>query len=711
MFCWELFCSGCCIIFFRLKSIEKSSKIKKEKKKIRNLENKLFSFIKRQAPEARNRKHETGNMKLKISMMANTKKNKAIKVTFIILGIIAFQAWDLSYNNIKTVVDGSFRADSLFNSVPSPAQKVAVIASDNSLLKSPVSITTSTLTFQQIKSMVKQAIDLVGGISAYIQLGDTVLIKPNIVGAKLTGDGENTDIRVVKAIMSIIYDTYANSCKIYIGEGSARSNFQMGGSGWVKAGYSSLSSDTDVLGINFELVDLNDEIDGGANLVYATAKASLSYPMGGKYWIHKYLVSPNIKYIDVPVLKMHEPGITCVLKNQIGIAAGAKYGWNKMSGGPGGKLIHHAQFIPAYNYKSWQDEEIVDLTSCVKRFTLCVVDAIMCLETQKTLIIGGSNQVRLNTIIAGSDPVAVDHVCTKIIGLNPEDIASLTMAEKIGLGTNNSDSITVVGENIATKYTHRFACGTIHNQYGQGNRVWLISSAYPFTTMSNSYIDGESTINPGNEEGIWSTPIYFFDDRIDLNSFLNPTGSVVSYCFTNVYSPIAKQNVELWLNSEEDMIVYLNGVNVYNYIGSRPNTNLVTDKQLINLKAGENRILVKVLQQTGCYDFSLNICEPGSSGNRVEGLKFYIKNYNEPAALIHSKLNNINSKIQFFQTEELLWINEPDVKEICIYDLKGVVVQRIKYNKISINKLSRGVYIAAFKLPNGSVVNRKFIKH
>ncbi|HRZ96625.1 MAG TPA: DUF362 domain-containing protein [Paludibacter sp.] len=643
-------------------------------------------------------------------MQVNSKKIKAIKVTVIVLGIIAFQAWDLSYNNIKTVIDGSFRADSLFTAAPSHAQTVAVIASDNSLLSHPVSVTSTTLTFQQIKSMVKQAIDLVGGISRYVQSGDTVLIKPNIVGAKLTGDGENTDIRVVKSIISIIYDAYGNSCKIFIGEGSARNNATMGGVGWVKAGYNDLGSDADLAGINFELVDLNDEVAGGVNLVYANTKASLAHPLGGKYWIHKFLVSPNIKYIDVPVLKMHEPGITCVLKNQIGIAAGAKYGWNKMSGGPGGKLVHHAQYIAAYNYKSWQDEEIADLSSCLNNFTLCVVDALMCLETQKTLMAGGSNQVRLNTIIAGADPVAVDHVCTKIMGINPDDVAHLTMAEKIGLGTNNADSITVAGENIGTKYTRRFLRGTIHNQYGQGNRVWLVSQAFPFNSMATHYISNENAINPSKGDVQWSAPIYFFDDRIDLNSFLNPTGNVVSYCFTNVYSPTAKQNVELWLNSEEDMMVYLNGESVYNYSGSRPNTNLVTDKPLINLKAGENRILVKVLQRTGCYDFALNICEPGTLGNRVEGLKFYIKNYNEPAALIPSKLNNLNADIQFIQTRDQLLINEPNVAEISIYNLKGIRIKHINDNKITITTLSNGVYIANIRMNNGSTVSRKFVK-
>jgi len=646
-------------------------------------------------------------------MKSINKKIKIIKVIFIVTSISGLLAWDMAYNNKQTVIEGSFRADSLFN-FPSPrAQKVAVIASDNALLPNPAPVATSNLSYQQIKSMVKQAIDLIGGISAFIHEGDTVLIKPNIVGAKATGDGENTDIRVVKSIISIIYDTYQNKCKIYIGEGSARSNATMGGEGWIAAGYNKLSTDADLKGINFELVDLNDEAAKGINLVYVPSKASLAYPQKGKYWIHKFLTSPNIKFINVPVLKMHEPGITNALKNQIGVAAGAKYGWNKVSGGPGGKLIHHAEFTSVYNYKSWQDEEIVDLCSCINNFTLNVVDALLCLETQKTLMTGGANQVRLNTIIAGANPVAVDHVCARIIGSNPDDIAHLTMAEKIGLGTNNSDSITILGEDIAAKYTYQFNRGSIHAQYGQSNRIWLVSHAYNYTTMSTDYLGGESSANPQKGDAKWSAPIYFFDDRIDLNSYLNPNGNVVAYCFSNVYSPVARKNIELWLNSEEDMTVFLNGKAVYNYSGSRPNANLVTDKTLIDLLKGENRILVKVLQRTGCFDFALNICEPGTNGNRVEGLKFYIKNYNEPTALTSGNSNinfSSNKDLKILRKSDYLIVDELDVSEIILYNSNGLKIKSTIGNKIELENINKGVYIIGVKFNNGIIVNKKIIK-
>ena len=650
-------------------------------------------------------------------MKLRFKRFNTLKWTAIVLGVIALEAWDMSHNNVETEIDGSFRADSLFDFTPAPATTVAVVASDNINLPSPIALNSNAITMNQVEAMVKRAIDLVGGIDKYVQSGDTVIIKPNIVGAnKPNADGENTDVRVVKSIIRIIYQKYGNACKIYIGEGSARSIATFGGKlfGNTQYAYSLLSADHDLSGINFELLDLNDG-EVGTSCVYAKTKASLSEPQKGSYWIHKYLVSPNVKFINVPVLKMHEPGITCCLKNQIGIAAGAYYGYNKTKKGSLGNyfLIHHNLFNAANNYKTWQDEEITDLCSCIDHFDLNVVDALMCLETQKTLMSNNANQVRLNTILAGPDPVAVDHVCLRIIGANPDDVAHVTMADKIGLGTNNTDSINILGENISTKYNYRFKRGSIHSQYGQGNRVWLVSPAYTFTSMSSNYIASEASLNPQKGDKPWSAPIYFFDDRIDLNSYQGVTGNVVTYCFTNVYSPEAKSDVELWLNSEEDMMVYLNGANVYNYSGSRANSDIVTDKPKINLLQGENRILVKVLQKVGNYDFSLNICEPNTDGNRVEGIKFYIKNYNEPAALkTNTSLQSptVASNLKIIQTANKLQIDDANVVKLTIYNVKGNIMANSNSDYINISNLNKGVYIVSVGMKNGSTINKKFIK-
>jgi hypothetical protein len=108
----------------------------------------------------------------------------------------------------------------------------------------------------------------------------------------------------------------------------------------------------------------------------------------------------------------------------------------------------------------------------------------------------------------------------------------------------------------------------------------------------------------------------------------------VCYAFTYFNAP-ADQQAELWVGSDESMKMYLNGAVVYNYKGTRsftpdPNnaspSSMWIDTPIVNIKKGLNTLLVKTLQTTGRYDFSLNICEVQSDmnyrGNRIMGLKF-----------------------------------------------------------------------------------------
>ena len=55
----------------------------------------------------------------------------------------------------------------------------------------------------------------------------------------------------------------------------------------------------------------------------------------------------------------------------------------------------------------------------------------------------------LGTVIAGTDPVAVDAVAASIMGFDPREIAYLRQAEIHGLGTADLSAITVVGDTVA----------------------------------------------------------------------------------------------------------------------------------------------------------------------------------------------------------------------------------------------------------------------
>jgi uncharacterized protein (DUF362 family) len=88
-------------------------------------------------------------------------------------------------------------------------------------------------------------------------------------------------------------------------------------------------------------------------------------------------------------------------------------------------------------------ENIADLASVLKP-RLAVIDGIIAGEGHET----SGDPVPMNLVIAGTDPVAVDAVGATVMGIAPEDVKHLLLAEKKGLGTCQLANITVLGEPI-----------------------------------------------------------------------------------------------------------------------------------------------------------------------------------------------------------------------------------------------------------------------
>jgi uncharacterized protein (DUF362 family) len=568
--------------------------------------------------------------------------------------IVLWLVWDLrhaqsdAFGLFKTFMQASTAT------LKSPAATaVAIVRSNDPALANPCEVTDDQISYTTISQMVQRAVALTGGLSKIIKSGDAVLIKPNIVQQDSSGSGGVTDVRVVKALVYLIDEIDHGKIKIIVGDGSARpfTTFEKNSgttkTPWVQLfdvpGYQMLKTEALADGIDFRLSNLNGNSDTNPwpELDSVVLPGCQATPQNGAYFIHKDVTHASV-FISVPVLKVHEqPGFTCALKNQIGIAAGSKYGFSKTTGvqqeGYAHKLIHAAQ--DPYN---WQDKEIVDL-STIAKIKYTVVDALACLEIQKTPQYTGdrsnrsiTNRIVLNTILAGEDPVAVDNVGSRIIGLNPDDVEHITLAERVGIGTNSPDSITIVGSSIE-QTLHRFKKSTgQQGLYGQSNRIWLVNGPYTassITDMNTSFIPSDSTVAPIAGQNGWSEPMYFTNDQIMLKDYfgLGGTGRYVSYAFTYFNAP-ADQQAVLWIGSDEAIRVYLNEQLAYNYSGTRIFTTeyFKDTSTVLNLRRGMNKLLIKAYQSTGSYNFSLNICEVEPNinyrGNRILGLKFTTSN-------------------------------------------------------------------------------------
>jgi len=88
-------------------------------------------------------------------------------------------------------------------------------------------------------------------------------------------------------------------------------------------------------------------------------------------------------------------------------------------------------------------ENIADLASVLKP-SLTVIDGIIAGEGGET----DGSPVKMDLVIAGTDPVAVDAVGAMVMSVSPTEVRHLVLAEKKGLGTFQPNRIEVVGEPI-----------------------------------------------------------------------------------------------------------------------------------------------------------------------------------------------------------------------------------------------------------------------
>ena len=112
--------------------------------------------------------------------------------------------------------------------------------------------------------------------------------------------------------------------------------------------------------------------------------------------------------VSMPKLKTHHwVGITASMKNLYGVLPGIKYGWPK-------NVLHHNGI----------SETVADIACTLPR-TLTIVDGIDCMEGDGPIL--GSRK-HMGLLIMGANLAAVDATAARIIGLEPNRVSYLKLA-------------------------------------------------------------------------------------------------------------------------------------------------------------------------------------------------------------------------------------------------------------------------------------------
>jgi len=249
------------------------------------------------------------------------------------------------------------------------------------------------------EQIVKAAIDAFGGIKRFISRGDIVVIKPNIGWDRTPEQAGNTNPEVVAAVVRLCFDAGAKKVKVFDRPVNDPRRC------YVQSGIAPAVS---ALGAEAEYMDdrkFRDMALGG--------QALKSWPLYSD-------IFEADKVINIPIAKHHGLAkLTLSMKNWIGVMGGSR------------RQIHQKL-----------DESLVDLSMKIKP-TLTILDAVRILTANGPQ--GGSlaDVKRLDTVVVGIDPVAIDSYGATLFGMKGSDLGYVTLGHKLGLGQMDLNKITI----------------------------------------------------------------------------------------------------------------------------------------------------------------------------------------------------------------------------------------------------------------------------
>jgi uncharacterized protein (DUF362 family) len=283
---------------------------------------------------------------------------------------------------------------------------------------------------QDVEAAVREAIQMAGGLGDLISSKSRVLIKPNIASRDRSGTGKVTDARVTEAVVKIVQRQ--KPARIVIGEGSAVGfDFPDLQDTMMALEESGTKAVAEKLGV--PVVDLNRdsnrEVEVPGAFVMKTVK------------IARTVLESDV-IVSVPVMKTHiRSAVTLSLKNMKGVMPG------------GEKRKTHQLGL---------ELAIADLNSVVKPH-FAVVDGLVGMEG---LWEYPDDCVRVGVVGASRDPVALDSVFARVMGVEVHEVMHLQYCQSRGLGIADPERIDAVGVPVVEiRHPFRRAFEVVKSRY------------------------------------------------------------------------------------------------------------------------------------------------------------------------------------------------------------------------------------------------------
>lgn len=259
------------------------------------------------------------------------------------------------------------------------------------------------------------AVESCGEWSSESLAGRTVVIKPNLVSPALADTGITTDPEVVRALVDLALRDGAE--KVLIVEAS------QGAAPFTECGYDFFST-YDPSG-RVQLVDLNDQPEQLVKVPNGLAYRYLFMP--------ECIMGDYVFFISVGKMKTHYHTLaTLSMKNLVGTTVSERY---TPPGAASWRRSLHDRGV---------EQMILDL-NLIRPIDFAVVDGMWAMEGLGPTL---GDPVRMDLVIAGQNPVAVDRVCLAAMEISQQRVPYLYYASERYLGPSSLSNISILGDSF-----------------------------------------------------------------------------------------------------------------------------------------------------------------------------------------------------------------------------------------------------------------------
>ena len=258
---------------------------------------------------------------------------------------------------------------------------------------------------------INSGMELIGGWEAFVKPGMKVLLKVNLIGPKTSETASVTHCEFVRAITKILKKM---DCTVWIGDSS----------GGAIAGIAPTAQSFEVSGLSKVALAEGAEIKNFDR--EGVVECSITSDYGDKLYLAKPVFDADL-VINLPKFKTHTAGIyTGAIKNVFGFIPGLK------------KAEYHKLLPDPKDFGNM----LADIHENSK-IALHIMDGITAMQGEGPT---AGDVYNANKILISEDPLALDTVAAKMIGLNILDIPILNAARERNIGQWDLENIQICGD-------------------------------------------------------------------------------------------------------------------------------------------------------------------------------------------------------------------------------------------------------------------------